>query len=83
MDTEQRAGLLAPTEEHLAQVKVFPLIPALRKDVTVRLNCLRSADVLTSLPRIPLVRTLECQSKRRPNCTSRQRSDLGVRKSVS
>ncbi|TEB34488.1 receptor-activated Ca2+-permeable cation channel [Coprinellus micaceus] len=35
MDPEQRAGLLAPTEEHIAQVKVFPLIPALRKDVTV------------------------------------------------
>lgn len=42
MDTEQRAGLLAPTDEHIAQVKVFPLIPALRKDVTVRLDSLQT-----------------------------------------
>jgi len=35
MDPEQQT-LLAPTTERLASVKVFPLIPALRKDVTVR-----------------------------------------------
>jgi hypothetical protein len=34
MDPEQQT-LLAPTTERLASVKVFPLIPALRKDVTV------------------------------------------------
>ena len=35
MDPEQQT-LLAPATERLASVKVFPLIPALRKDVTVR-----------------------------------------------
>jgi len=34
MDPEQQT-LLAPATEGLASVKVFPLIPALRKDVTV------------------------------------------------
>lgn len=29
--------LLAPTPEYLASLKVFPLIPALKKDVMVRL----------------------------------------------
>lgn len=36
MDPEQpSSALLAPTLENLASVKVFPLIPALKKDVTV------------------------------------------------
>lgn len=35
MDPEQQT-LLAPTTEGLASVKVFPLIPSLRKDVAVR-----------------------------------------------
>lgn len=37
MDPEQPsvAALLAPTPENLASVKVFPLIPALKKDITV------------------------------------------------
>lgn len=34
MDPEARY-LLAPTPEHLASVKVFPLILSLRKEVTV------------------------------------------------
>lgn len=34
MDPEQpSSALLAPTLENLASVKVFPLIPALKKDV--------------------------------------------------
>lgn len=39
MDPEQSSvdPLLAPTPENLASVKVFPLIPALKKDVTVSL----------------------------------------------
>ena len=34
MDHENQS-LLAPTPEFLATVKVFPLIPSLKKDVTV------------------------------------------------
>jgi hypothetical protein len=32
--------LLAPTQEDLSSVKVFPLIPALKKDVTVCISTL-------------------------------------------
>lgn len=36
MDPEyQISNLLAPTPEDLASVKVFPLIPSVKKDVTV------------------------------------------------
>ena len=36
MDSEQQTSpLLAPTPETLASVKVFPLIPALKRDVLV------------------------------------------------
>ena len=34
-DEEQTRGLLQPTPEYLASVKVFPLIPNLRRDVMV------------------------------------------------
>ena len=35
MDIEEQTGLLAPTAEYLETVKVFPLIPHLRKDAMV------------------------------------------------
>lgn len=35
MDAEQQTSLLTPSAEDLASVKVFPLIPALKKDVIV------------------------------------------------
>lgn len=34
MDTEQTDGLLGPSRETLAAVKVFPLIPNLKADIT-------------------------------------------------
>jgi hypothetical protein len=38
MDPElQTSALLAPTREALSSVKVFPLIPALKRDVLVSL----------------------------------------------
>jgi hypothetical protein len=48
MDPEHSSAdpLLAPTPEYLATVKVCPLIPVLKKDVTV-------SGVSTSLPRVP------------------------------
>jgi len=36
MDIEEQTGLLAPTPEYLETVKVFPLIPHIRKDAMVR-----------------------------------------------
>jgi len=35
MDIEEQTGLLAPTPEYLETVRVFPLIPHLRKDAMV------------------------------------------------
>lgn len=35
MDEEQTTSLLGPTLEMLASVKVFPLIPAIKRDVEV------------------------------------------------
>ncbi|KAK2463448.1 hypothetical protein APHAL10511_004534 [Amanita phalloides] len=40
--------LLAPSPEHLAAVKVFPLIPALRKDVEITIDSALSWDQLTA-----------------------------------
>ncbi|KAH6913281.1 hypothetical protein BKA70DRAFT_1369915 [Coprinopsis sp. MPI-PUGE-AT-0042] len=58
MDPEQQTGLLAPTAENLAKVKVFPLIPALKKDITVNSALsweqLTAADINFSIVR-PLV----------------------------
>ena len=34
-EEEQTRRLLAPTPEHLASVKVFPLIPSIKRDVIV------------------------------------------------
>ncbi|KAF9442105.1 hypothetical protein P691DRAFT_811368 [Macrolepiota fuliginosa MF-IS2] len=50
MDPEQAslAALLAPTPENLASVKVFPLIPALKKDVTKTIDSALSWDQLTA-----------------------------------
>lgn len=49
MDPEHPSAdpLLAPTPEYLASVKVCPLIPALKKDVTVS----AAGD---PLPRVPI-----------------------------
>lgn len=38
MDEEQTRSLLSPTPEMLASVKVFPLIPAIKRDVEVSLQ---------------------------------------------
>ncbi|OCH84728.1 hypothetical protein OBBRIDRAFT_741085 [Obba rivulosa] len=46
MDEEQSRSLLAPTTEYLASVKVFPLIPSIKKDVVV--NTALSWDQLTA-----------------------------------
>ncbi|EAU85471.1 hypothetical protein CC1G_06372 [Coprinopsis cinerea okayama7 len=49
MDPEQQTTpLLAPTAENLAKVKVFPLIPALRKDVTKTIDSALSWEQLTA-----------------------------------
>ncbi|TFK40031.1 receptor-activated Ca2+-permeable cation channel [Crucibulum laeve] len=49
MDPEQQSSaLLAPTQEHLAQIKVFPLIPALRKDITNTIDTALSWEQLTA-----------------------------------
>jgi hypothetical protein len=52
MDDRERAALLAPSPEALAQVKVFPLIANLKKDVVVSvfISCLVHKGDL--LPRI-------------------------------
>lgn len=50
MDPElQDSFLLAPSVETLALVKVFPLIPALKRDVTVRhcFHCCQKFVVFT------------------------------------
>lgn len=55
MDFEEQitTGLLAPTQEFIASVKVFPLIPYLKKDVIVSSHiCLVSPTPLTNT-RIP------------------------------
>lgn len=59
-DPELQASLLAPSPEDLAAVKVFPLIPAIKKDVIVsifpdRFWGFQSVD--SSFPREQLVRT--------------------------
>ncbi|EMD33909.1 hypothetical protein CERSUDRAFT_107712 [Gelatoporia subvermispora B] len=46
MDEEQSRTLLAPTTEYLASIKVFPLIPSIKKDVVV--NTALSWDQLTA-----------------------------------
>lgn len=43
-EEEQTRRLLAPTPEHLASVKVFPLIPSIKKDVTVSAACTISSE---------------------------------------
>ncbi|KAF8962728.1 hypothetical protein BDZ97DRAFT_1920296 [Flammula alnicola] len=49
MDPEQQASvLLAPTVESLASVKVFPLIPALKRDVTNTIDTALSWEQLTA-----------------------------------
>ncbi|KAI0077860.1 hypothetical protein K474DRAFT_1661071 [Panus rudis PR-1116 ss-1] len=48
MDAEQSRGLLAPTPEYLAQVKVFPLIPNLKRDVTTTIDSALSWEQLTA-----------------------------------
>ncbi|GJE99919.1 hypothetical protein PsYK624_161940 [Phanerochaete sordida] len=47
-DEEQTEHLLAPTTEYLASVKVFPLIPNLKKDVTSNIDSALSWDQLTA-----------------------------------
>ncbi|KDQ56997.1 hypothetical protein JAAARDRAFT_35597 [Jaapia argillacea MUCL 33604] len=49
MDTEEQyRGFLAPSPEYLASVKVFPLIPAIKKDVTANIDSALSWDQLTA-----------------------------------
>ena len=43
-EEEQTRRLLAPTPEHLASVKVFPLIPSIKRDVTVSIVCVISSE---------------------------------------
>jgi hypothetical protein len=55
MDHEdQTAALLAPSPEFLATVPVFPLIPAIKKDVTVRARQVLSAYIPDVCFREPL-----------------------------
>ena len=51
VDEEQSRRLLQPTSENLANVKVFPLIPSLKKDVAVshdawKLSWIQTREVL-------------------------------------
>ena len=51
VDEEQSRRLLQPTTENLANVKVFPLIPSLKKDVAVshdawKLSWIQTCEVL-------------------------------------
>ena len=59
MDSEQQTSpLLAPTPETLASVKVFPLIPALKRDVLVSPITVTFTTALTAghlISRIQLV----------------------------
>ncbi|KAJ7574426.1 receptor-activated Ca2+-permeable cation channel [Mycena floridula] len=48
MDAEATTRLLAPSADALASVKVFPLIPALKKDVTVTIDSPLTWDQLTA-----------------------------------
>ncbi|KDR76350.1 hypothetical protein GALMADRAFT_247756 [Galerina marginata CBS 339.88] len=49
MDPEQQtSNLLAPTLDNLASVKVFPLIPALKRDVTNTIDSALTWDQLTA-----------------------------------
>ncbi|PCH42243.1 hypothetical protein WOLCODRAFT_137784 [Wolfiporia cocos MD-104 SS10] len=48
MDEEQTSGLLAPTPEVLASVKVFPLIPSIRKDAEKNIDSALTWDQLTA-----------------------------------
>ncbi|CCL98789.1 uncharacterized protein FIBRA_00794 [Fibroporia radiculosa] len=48
MDEESSRGLLSPTPEFLASVKVFPLIPSIKKDVEKDIDTALSWDQLTA-----------------------------------
>ncbi|CAL1716889.1 unnamed protein product [Somion occarium] len=48
MEEEQSQGFLTPTPEHLASVKVFPLIPSLKKDVLQTIDSALSWEQLTA-----------------------------------
>ncbi|KAF9024917.1 hypothetical protein BDZ89DRAFT_1161975 [Hymenopellis radicata] len=48
MDVEDNTALLAPTAEHLATVKVFPLIISIKNEVRKRLDSALSWDQLTA-----------------------------------
>ncbi|GBE88279.1 hypothetical protein BKA93DRAFT_827390 [Sparassis latifolia] len=48
MDEEQTRQLLSPTPEHLASVRVFPLIPGIKKDVVKNIDTALSWDQLTA-----------------------------------
>ncbi|KAI0635594.1 hypothetical protein C8Q77DRAFT_1155382 [Trametes polyzona] len=48
MDEEQSEALLAPTSENLASIKVFPLIPSLKRDVVRDIDTALTWDQLTA-----------------------------------
>lgn len=48
MDEEQSESLLAPTPEFLASVKVFPLIPSIKRDVEKDIDTALSWEQLTA-----------------------------------
>jgi hypothetical protein len=51
MDIEERTGLLEATPENLEIAKVFPLIPHILRDVTVRVvSSFKSAEVTLNVP---------------------------------
>lgn len=60
-EEEQLSKLLAPTPEYLASVKVFPLIPNLKKDVMVRRPVFQLSSYLTRTVRPILVCPLNAQ----------------------
>jgi len=49
MDIEEQTGLLTSTPEYLETVKVFPLIPHIRKDATVRVMSLEVLEMVLNL----------------------------------
>ena len=62
MDIEEQTCLLSPTSDHLEAVKVFPLIPHIRKDAMVRaISGSELAGVVLNLSaRSPSVRRKDC-----------------------
>ena len=85
IDEEQTETLLVPTSDSLASIKVFPLIPSLKRDVVVSVTAFAvvAFGVLRAILRMCVEGHWYVQQKRRmcicSHSLNRHRSDLGVR----